>query len=202
MRSIGRIAYEDELPVGEPVKHQRQESDHVLGRGPVSVPLVAVVFVGLVEGDQDGQSPRARREGEADEYGEYDPFMTIAPCGVGMRRPHGIAMSGLTEDMGSRMSDDGVVTGQEDGSIVREQGHEEASQGTGQGNPRPPRLGKDPTVTGSITRGEGTCGAEEIGDGPPAGCEKSRSGEDEEALKGWLRKDRGKGPQQSEGALR
>jgi hypothetical protein len=98
----------------------------------VPAALAAVVFFGLVEGDQDGQSPGASREGETDEHGEYNPFVAVPPRGVGMGRTDGITVTCLAKDVGSRMSDDCIVARQDDGGILGQERNEKAGQGAGQ----------------------------------------------------------------------
>jgi len=116
--AVGRISHEDEAAIRKPAEHHCQEPDHVLSWCTVPVPLTAVGFLGLVEGDQDGQRPRAGGEWEANKHGEYDPFVAVPPCRVGMRRANRIAMSVLAKDVRPGMGDDCIVASQNDGSIL------------------------------------------------------------------------------------
>ena len=160
--------------------------------------LAAVVFLGLVEGDQDGQSPGASREGKADEHGEYNPFVTIPPRGVGVGGTDGITVTCLAKDVGSRMSDDRIVAHQEKRGLLGQERDEKAGQGAGQLERRAACLGEDAPVTGGMARSQGACGAKKVGDGAPAHCENRGAHKNQEAAIGRFCKNRSEGVEQSE----
>jgi hypothetical protein len=99
------------------------------------------------------------------------------------------------------MSDDRIVAGQDDGRILGQQRDEEAGQGAGQVGHRPAGPGEGATVTGGVARGQRPGGAEEIGDGAPAGGEDRGAQEYEEAAIGRLGEDGGEGIQHSQGFI-
>jgi hypothetical protein len=141
MGSVRGVADENEASVREPVEHQRQEPDHVLGRRAVPVPLASVASLGVVKGDQYGQGPGAVGEGEADEHGEHNPLVAIPPSRKGVRRPNGVTVAVLAVDVGFGVGDDRVVADQDDRGISGEQGDEMSRDGARQSERRPSQTG-------------------------------------------------------------
>jgi hypothetical protein len=65
--------------LGEPVEHQTQEPDRLLGRRAMPPPFATVVGRVAVQRDEHRQSPGLHGERETDEHGEHDPRVAVPP---------------------------------------------------------------------------------------------------------------------------
>jgi hypothetical protein len=98
-------------------------------------------------------------------------------------------MAALAVDPGAAVLVDGIVAGQEDGSVadvmVEDELRQEASQA--EGGPTPFR--EDAVIAGGMSGGQPRDGAEQVGDGTAAGGQGRRHDQHEEALVGRLQED-------------
>lgn len=108
-------------------------------------------------------------------------------------------MTSLTVDVGSGVSDDRVVSYQNDGDVGGEPREQVSGQGARQPDHRPPGLGGGAAVAGDVAGGERTDGPEEVGDVASSGGEDRRPEEDQEASVGRLGEGRGEGDEQGQG---
>ena len=82
------------------------------------------------------------------------------------------------------MAVDGVVPDEHDRAGGDDVVEQEPSHGAPDGGPRPRGTGEDAAVVGRVTGGEVAEGAEDVGDGPPAGRQDGPDQEDGEPLVG------------------
>ena len=77
----------------------------------VPSPLLTVLSLGLIQGHQEGQSPSASSEREADQQSQYDPFVSPAEGRERVGGADRVAMTTLAKDLGTGMLRDGVIPG-------------------------------------------------------------------------------------------
>ena len=153
-----RIPGESDAPAGDSDHHQADESAQNLGGGSVKSVAFAVVL-GSVAIDQDGQSPGTGGEGERHPDGENDPRVAVTPGGVAVGRADGIAMASRAGHAASGVAIHGVISDPSDRFVLRESGHDEASEETAEWEARP--LGaREPVARpwGDRARGAAGCG--------------------------------------------
>ena len=100
-------------------------------------------------------------------------------------------MAGFAVDLGAAMLVDGIVAGQEDRAVGPIMIEDELRQEPGQLEGGPGSFREDAVIAGGISRSQARDGAEEVGDGAPAGGQDGGHEQDQEALVGGLEEDGG-----------
>ena len=168
-----RIPGESDAPAGDSDHHQADESAQNLGGGSVKSVAFAVVVLGSVAIDQDGQSPGTGGEGERHPDGENDPRVAVTPGGVAVGRADGIAMASRAGHAASGVAIHGVISDPSDRFVLRESGHDEASEETAEWVARPLGARANPSLGRGVTGREVPQGAEDPGDSATSGRQTS-----------------------------
>src|SRR5262249_3695335 len=189
----------DEVALGEPVTEHGQQLLQQAHRRLVAAAPPLVLLLRAVQGDQNRQGPRSRREGEPHQDGQDDPLVPPAEGGVGVRRARRVARPRLAVDLLALVFGDRIVAGHGDGA-----GRQPAAQNVaGQGPAEPPQrataAGEDAVVAGGMAGGEGVGGAQQVEDGAAAGGQDGRQEQDDKAFVGGAREGGGEGLQQGVG---
>jgi hypothetical protein len=108
-------------------------------------------------------------------------------------------MTGLAEDVLTRVGEDRVVADQDDGLTGREYRDDLPGQGAGQSERGPAGLGEDPTVAGGGPDGQCAGRPKQVGDGAPPDGENRRPRSDRNRRKGGSVKTWEKLPQNALG---
>ena len=124
------VSDEDEPAAGEPAEHQPQQPERLPGRRAMATLRATVVGRVAVQGDEHRQGPGPDGEGKADQDGEDDPLVAVAPGGEGVRGSERVAMPGLAEDVLAGVGEDRVVADQDHFGVGRQQGDDAPGQGT------------------------------------------------------------------------
>jgi len=88
---------------------------------------------------------------------------------VGVGRADGVAVPGLAVDRAAGVTVHGVVADEHDRAVRDDVVEQEPGEGGPELDAGPRGSGQDPVVAGRVAGGEVADGAEEVGDGPPAG---------------------------------
>src|SRR5262249_52497381 len=113
-----------------------------------------------------------------------DPAVAVAPGGVALGRAHRVAVPRLAVDLLALVAVYRVVADQQHGAVGRQQAQNQAAEAAGQRQAGPAGGGEGAVVAGAVTRCQAAQGAQEVGDGAPAGGEGGREGQQGEAVEG------------------
>ena len=193
MGGVVAVGGADEPSIREPTDQHQEHLPQQFRRCLVPSPLPAVLFLGLIQGHQQGQGPSARGERQADQQGQHDPLVSPAECRERVGGADRVAMTALAIDLGTGMLRDGIITRQFDDILGRESSEDHLGESPRQMPAAPRTAREDAVITGGVPGGQGAQAAEQVADGMSAKGQDRGDGQEGETTVGRTCEGRSKG---------
>ena len=134
--------------------------------------------LGPTQGGQEGQGPHPVAPGDRDQNHQSDPLQPEALHDVLATRPHGIAGAALGPNPATGPALDGIVGGQGDRPVAREDGDDQAEQDLPGGQAGPGIAVQEAVVVGEVPLPAQAHDSQDSTDGTVAGHQEGTDGQE------------------------